>query len=106
MKTLANTTENKNLITALKTINECQWVGNVTFERLDECLEIVKKHGYNSGHYNPKPIRIKGLLGIYITNQDGSLFYEDRIVKQGNQFKVETLSKKGFEDFEAKFRSL
>lgn len=107
MTTLKNTPENNAKAQALKSVKETQWVGEITFDTLDKCLASINLNSFNSGFYKPVAIRINGLAGIFMVNQDGSLFYEYRVIKiDTDKFRIETLSNSGFEAFEAKYFEL
>ena len=85
MTTLSNTTENNAKVKALKAVEntgEIFWAGNNTHDNLDKCLTGLNLNSTNSGWYKPVAVRINGLYGIYMINQDGSLFCEARIIKQ------------------------
>jgi hypothetical protein len=46
-------------------------------------------------------VKINGLTGIYMVNQDGSLFCEARIIKQEeNKYLIEYLTNEGWNKFE------
>lgn len=105
MKTLENTLENQAKIYALKKINKCRWSGNVVHSNLESCLTAINLDSNNSGWYIPTPIRINGLDGIYMINEDGSLFWEAKVIKESNnKFKIEWLiSTDEFEKFYFEF---
>jgi hypothetical protein len=103
MMTLKNTIENKAKIEALKTIKETWWVGNITFDNLDKCLASINMNTSNSGWYQPIPVEINGLSGIFVINEDGSLFFEQRIIKLADKFLIEFLSDAGYTQFEKKY---
>ena len=106
MKKLLNTTENRKLIKALKTVNSCKWVGNTSFDDIDKCLVSIGLQTFNSGHYTMTPIKLKGRTGIYLVNEDGSLNYEFRILNEDNKFTIESLSVSGYNDFEQAYINL
>ena len=105
MKTLKNTKENKAKVSALKTVKETQLVGEVTHDSIDKCLTSINLfQGINSGWYNPTAIRIKGVQGIFMINEDGSLNFESRIIKvDDRKYKIEHLSNGGYNAFERKY---
>ena len=105
MKTLKNTKENKAKVSALKTVKETQWVGEVNHDSIDKCLTSINlSQGTNSGWYNPTAIRIKGVQGIFMINEDGSLNFESRIIKvDDRKYKIEHLSNGGYNAFERKY---
>lgn len=105
--TLNNTAENNAKVNALKAVKETQWVGNLTFENIETCLRSMSMNTMNSGWYNPKALRIAGLQGIYMINEDGGLYFEQRIIKvSNNEYRVESLSNSGFNVFENKYLEL
>ena len=97
--------ENTKLIEILKTIHEFKWVGNTVFDNLNSCLRSICLQSYNSGWYDPIPLRIKGLKGIYMVNEDGGLWWEHRIIKKENKFLIETLTNSGYDEFEEKYKN-
>ena len=106
--TLKNTAENKAKAEALKTIKETQWVGEITHDTLDKCLTAINLfNGMNSGWYNPIATRINGLQGIFMINENGSLFCESRVIKAGDKkYRIEHLSNEAYNIFENKFIEL
>ncbi|MBK7360655.1 MAG: hypothetical protein WAT16_05025 [Saprospiraceae bacterium] len=101
MKAVANIKENSAKVKALKNINQCEWVGSTVHTNLNACLTALNLEGINSGWYQPIAIKIDGLDGIYMVNQDGSIFCEARIIKDGDKkFKIEYLSTNGWSEFE------
>jgi hypothetical protein len=105
MTTLANTTENNAKVKALKavenTVGTIFWVGNNTHDNLDKCLTGLNLGSTNSGSSKPVAVRINGLKGVYMVNQDGSLFCEARIIKQDdNKYLIEYLTNEGWNKFE------
>lgn len=72
MITLANTRENDAKVKALKKIANTMWPGTTVHDTMYKCLRgICLYSGLNSGHYNPKAIRINGVRGWFMINQDG-----------------------------------
>ena len=106
MTALANTNENKKLIAALKTVNQCKWIGSTSFDNIDKCLTSIGLQTLNSGFYTMTPIKLKGMTGIYLVNEDGSLNYEFRILNEDTKFTIESLSLSGYNDFEQAYREL
>ncbi len=106
MTTLAKTKQNNNLIKALKAVNSCKWTGSTYFDDIDKCLRSINMQTSNSGHYTPTPIKLKGMTGIYLVNEDGGLCYEFRILNEDNKFTIESLSSSGYNDFEKAFMKL
>ena len=105
MKKLANTKENNAIVKALKvvenTVNKIFWTGNTTHDNLDKCLVALNLYSTNSGWYNPFAVKINGLTGYYMVNQDGSLFCEARIIKQDEKkYLIEYLTNDGWNKFE------
>lgn len=105
---MKNTKENKAKVLALKTIKQTQWVGEITHDTIDKCLTAINLFsGMNSGLYVPKAIRVNGLQGIFMVNEDGGLFFESRIIKiEDNKFKIEHLTNSAYNDFEKKYNEL
>tara|TARA_R110000782_G_C14501200_1_gene378637 strand:- start:192 stop:518 length:327 start_codon:yes stop_codon:yes gene_type:complete len=107
MTELKNTKENEVFIKILKSMKETDWVGNLRFEDLETCLISVNMNiGKNGGQYTPSPIRLKGISNILVVNQDGSLCYDYRIIKEENSFLIETLTIDAFNKFEKKYCEL
>ena len=105
MTTLANTAENNVKIKALKavenTVGKIYWVGNTTHDNLDKCLTGLNLNSTNSGWYKPTAVKVNGLKGYYMVNQDGSLFCESRIIKQEEKkYLIEYLTNEGWNKFE------
>ena len=101
MTTIANTKENNAKVKSLKKISETKWVGNTVHENLQYCLTAINLESSNSGAYNPLATRIKGLIGIFMINQDGSIFCEAKVIKDGEKkFRIEYLSNTGWNEFE------
>ena len=102
MTTLKNSKENNTLVKALKNISETKWVGNTIHDNLEKCLMAINlESSKNSGWYNPTATRINGLTGIYMVNQDGSLCFDFRVIKEDEKkFRIETLSMSGYNEFE------
>ena len=104
METLKNTPENNAKIKALKqlekTIGKIFWTGNVTHDNLEKCLVGLNLDSTNSGWYKPVAVRINGLTGVYMVNQDGSLFCEARVIKKEENYLIEYLTNSGWNKFE------
>lgn len=105
MTNLKNTKENNAKVSALKAVKETQWVGETTHDTIDKCLASINLfQGTNSGWYNPSAVRIKGVIGIFMVNEDGGLNFESRIIKIDDyKYKIEHLSSSGYESFEKKY---
>ena len=104
MLTLKNTPENKAKAAALKIVKETQWAGEVTHDTIDKALVGINLfQGTNSGLYNPVSVRLKGLKGIYMINEDGGLNFESRIIETRKGYKIEHLTKSGYSAFENKY---
>ena len=101
---LVNTKENNARVNALKkvqnVVGKIYWVGNNKFNTLDRALRSVCMNTLNSGWYDPVPVSIKGLIGIYMINEDGTLFSESRIIKQDDIYLVEHLGTEGWNKYE------
>lgn len=106
MTILSKSIKNTNLIKALKTVNSCKWTGSTSFDDIDKCLRSINLQTSNSGYYTPTPIKIKGMTGIYLVNEDGGLCYEFRVLNEDNKFIIETLTSSGYRDFETAFLEL
>lgn len=101
------TPENNAKVKALKLVKQTQWVGEITFDTIDKCLASMNMNTFNSGWYDPKALRIAGLHGIFMLNEDGSLYGEQRIIKiSDSEYKIEHLSNDGYKMFENKFIEL
>lgn len=101
MTTIANTKENNAKVKALKKVAETKWVGNVIQDTLDKCLVGLNLDSTNSGWYKPTATRINGLTGIFMINQDGSIFCEARVIKEDEKkFRIEYLTTEGWNIFE------
>lgn len=104
MTTLKNTPENNAKVSALKTIKEVQWVGEVTHDTINKALTAINLfQNVNSGWYNPVAIRLKGVSGIFMVNEDGSLNFESRVIKTDKGYKIEHLTNDGYNAFEHKY---
>jgi hypothetical protein len=101
MTTIAKTTENNAKVKALKKIAETKWAGTTTFTNLDACLTSINLDTTNSGWYKPTAIKIDGLTGIFMINQDGSIFCEARVIKEDDKkFKIEYMTMAAWNEFE------
>jgi hypothetical protein len=105
MTTLNNTLENKakvnGLISIEKLVGEISWTGNVTHDNLDKCLAALNLNSFNSGWYKPLCVRINKLSGYYMINEDGSLFFESRIIKvSDDKYLIEHLTNRAYNKFE------
>ena len=105
MDNIEKTTENNAKVKALKIISNAigkiYWVGSLTYNSLDECLRVLNLNSWNSGWYNPTAIKISGLTGYYMINEDKSIYWESRIIKQQeNKYLIEHLSNEGCNEFE------
>lgn len=95
---MTTSTENNAIIEALKKSNECQWNGTTVHDNLEKCLNGINIYlGCNSGWYNPKAIKINGLKGYYMINENGSLCFEARVIKKNEkEYNIEYLSNDGY----------
>ena len=101
MKNLANTKDNKAKVKALRKISETKWTGTTIHNNLDKCLTAMNLDSNNSGWYLPIAIRIKGLNGIFMINEDGSLFCEARVIKESQEkYRIEYMTTTGWNEFE------
>ena len=104
MTTLKNTPENNAKVSALKTVKEVQWVGEVTHDTIDKALTAINLfQGSNSGWYSPVAVRLNGVQGIFMINEDGGLNFESRIIKTDKGYKIEHLTNDGYNTFEDKY---
>lgn len=108
MTTIANTKENNVIVKALKKISETKWVGNTIHDTLNKCLVAINyETGKNSGWYNPTPTRINGLTGIYMINEDGSICFDFRVIKEDDKkFKIEEMTMTGYNEFETLYSKM
>ena len=101
MATIAKTTENNAKVKALKKIAETKWTGTTIHTNLDACLTALNLDSTNSGWYKPTATKIDGLTGIFMINQDGSIFCEARVIKEDDKkFKIEYMTMTGWNEFE------
>ena len=101
MATLAKTKENNATVKALKKIAGTKWTGTTIHTNLDACLTAINLVSTNSGWYKPSASRINGLTGIFMINQDGSIFCEARVIKESEkEFKIEHMTMEGWNEFE------
>jgi hypothetical protein len=101
MSTIANTKENNAKVRALKKVSETKWVGTTVHESLDKCLTAMNLDSNNSGWYIPTATRINGLTGIFMINQNGSIFCEARVIKEDEKkYRIEYLTTTGWNEFE------
>ena len=105
MTTLKNTLENKAKVLALKTIKEVQWSGETIHDTIEKALVGMNLFlRVNSGWYNPQAIKLKGIKGVFMINEDGSLNFESRIIKIDNEkYKIEYLTSEGYRNFESQY---
>lgn len=102
--TVANTKENNAKVYALRKVKETQWGGSVVHRDLQTCLTALNLSTFNSGWYNPTAIQIKGLSGWYMLNQDGSIYWEARIIKEdADKYRIEWLPISSVNEFEANY---
>ena len=105
--TIADTKENKAIVGALKKIAETKWVGELFFDSIYACASSINLNTLNSGHYKPVVTKINGLTGMYIVNQDGSIFFESRIIKEDEKkCRIETMSTDGYNRFERHYSEI
>ena len=101
MTTLARTKDNNARVKALKKIAGTKWTGTTIHTNLDACLTGLNLGSTNSGWYKPSASRINGLTGIYMINQDGTIFCEARIIKESEkEYRIEYMTIKGWNEFE------
>lgn len=101
MTTIAKTAENNAKVKALKNIEETNWTGETIHANLESCLTTLNLQSNNSGWYNPTALTINGLNGFFMINQDGSIFYDARVIKESeNEYKIQYMTNDGFNEFE------
>ena len=101
MTTLARTKDNNARVKALKKIAGTKWTGTTIHTNLDACLTGLNLGSTNSGWYKPSASRINGLTGIYMINQDGTIFCEARIIKESEkEYRIEYMTMEGWNEFE------
>lgn len=101
MNTIAKTPENNAKVKALRHIPETKWAGSVTGNNLSDLLTGLNLQTSNSGWYNPSAIKINGITGYFMINQDGSIFCEARIVKETETtYRVEWMTMSAWYEFE------
>ena len=101
MTTIVKTIENNAKVKALKKIAETKWTGTTIHTNLDACLTALNLDSTNSGWYKPTASRIDGLTGIFMINQDGSIFCEARVIKESEkEYKIEYMTMAGWNEFE------
>jgi hypothetical protein len=100
--TLANTKENSAKVKALKKVANTKWAGTTIHDTMDKCLvAICLFSGVNSGWYTPLAVRIDGLTGWFMVNQDGSLFCESRVIKEDEKkYRIEHMANSAWNEFE------
>jgi hypothetical protein len=107
MTTLQKTPENKAKVSALKIVKETQWVGEVTHDTVNKALTAINLfQGTNSGWYNPVAIRLDGVKGIFMINENGGLNFESRIIKTEKGCRIEHLTNDGYNAFENKYNEI
>lgn len=101
MATIAKSIENNAKVKALKKIAETKWSGTTIHTNLDACLTAINLDSTNSGWYKPSAARVDGLTGIYMINQDGSIFCEARVIKDSEKsYKIEYMTMAAWNEFE------
>ena len=105
MITIKSTPENNAKVAALKAVKEVHWVGEVVHDTMDKALIAINlfQGSPNSGWYKPQAVRLGGVQGIFMINEDGGLNFESRIVKTDKGYKIEHLSNDGYNAFESKY---
>ena len=104
INTYALHTLNSTIVKTLKQISNFQWTGTTIHQNIDQCLTAINLDSTNSGHYKPIAKRIPGLNGIYMLNQNGSIYYEARVIKEDEKrYKIEYLTQQGYNEFQELF---
>lgn len=92
---------NYKIESALRKVKETQWVGNTKLPTLEHALRSMNFSSQNSGLYEPTAKKIPGVKGYFLVNQDGSIHFEVRAIKQENgSFLIEYLTNGGFDILE------
>jgi hypothetical protein len=110
MKALASTDENKAFIEAIKaldkSVGKIYWTGSITHINIESALVSANLEvGSNSGWYTPTPIRLNGVTGIYMVNENGSLMWSARIIKEDeNRFRLEFMTNEAYIKFDEEVR--
>lgn len=99
-----NTKENVSKIKALEAISDSEWTYCAMHDTLDKCLTAINLGTLNSGWYKPTYVLIDGF--IYIINQDGSLFCEQRIKVVSGSYQIEDMNVKAWNRFEIIYNKL
>ncbi len=99
-----NSNENIARIESLKNITG--WEGNTVHERLEDALTAINLQTSNSGWYKPKAVRVQGLEGLYMCNEDGTLHYDSRIQETKNGYKIQYMTMKAYNEFEKKYLAI
>jgi hypothetical protein len=102
MKTLKNTIENNARVKALRKVANTKWAGTTVHDTMEKCLiGICIFCGVNSGWYNPTAVRIDGVTGWFMINEDGSLFCDARVIKEDDKkYRIEYMTSDAWNDFE------
>ena len=104
MNTVANTTENKAKVEALKAISSNSWQGVTIHDNIEKCLTAINLYSCsNSGWYKPAAAKFPGVSGIFMVNENGSICCDARIMEEENgQYKIEYLTSIGYKELENK----
>jgi hypothetical protein len=98
MTTITNTTAQ---IQALKKISGTKWTGTTIHSNLDACLTAINLQSSNSGWHKPVAVKLRGVAGIYMKNEDGSIFCEARVIKESqNKYRIEYMTMQAWNEFE------
>lgn len=102
MNTVANTTENKAKVEALKTISSNSWQGVTIHDNIEKCLTAINLYSCsNSGWYKPVAAKFPGVYGIFMVNENGSICCAARITEEGiGKYKIEYLTSAGYRELE------
>lgn len=104
MKTIANTKENNARVKALKKVAETEWEGNIILDSMEKCLAGINLETSNSGFYKPIAIKIDGLNGYFMVNENGTIYCDARIIKEAeNKFKIQYMTFKAWKEFEKNY---
>ena len=103
--TLSNTKENNAKVKALKKVANTKWAGTTIHDTMDKCLTAICLFcGVNSGYYTPTAVRVNGVTGWFMVNEDGSLFCEARVIKEAEKkYRIEYMTNDAWSEFESNY---
>lgn len=97
--------QNKRLIEGLRkfenVVGEIPWTDGLGFDSMELCAASMNLNALNSGFYKPPMVRIKGLSGFYMINEDGYLHCDQRVVKESERcYRIQNLTSTAFNRLE------